>query len=330
MTDTGRLSAALPPKAILFAALLVAVAALVLGGSQAIIGPNTATSGYLTILFLLSVVRADTWRARLLSAGWSLAVALLGFLVGGFGLWVTLAALVLVSLVQGFVAIGETALLTRSPVNLLAFATLGQSGAEIWQVLLGTLIGSAVILGLAGLAKNRDTAPHIVVPARARIGYSVATAVGAALIVLGSELIGFQYATWTVLSFTIMLSVGADQRTSRGYQRVLGSIIGAIAAVLIAMLPAPFPLIAAVICLVLCVAYINVGNYTLFILYLTPAVLLTTASEHSLVVLGLYRIEAVLIASALALAFSFVLDYFSRRYEEGVAKEHFTTPFRPV
>jgi len=303
----------LAPRQLLFAAILVAVAAVVLGGSQFLIGPNTAASGYLTMLFLVSVVRAHSWRVRLLSAALSTVVAVLGFVVGGLGLWATLVALVIVSLLQAFVTIGEASLLTRSPVNLLAFASLSGGGAEIWQVLLGSLIGAGVILAFAALANTRE---HRIAPSASlaeRFAYGMATAAGSLVIVAGATLIDFPYVGWVLLSFSIMLSLDPDARASRGYLRVAGSAIGALLSVFIAMLPAPTPIIGALICLVMCVAYINSGNYALFILFLTPAVLLTTSSEHPLWLLGAYRVEAVLLAAVIAFVCSAAIDLVMKR-----------------
>lgn len=304
--------ATLTLKQLLFAVALVAVAAVILGASQAVIGPNTATAGYLTMLFLLSVVRAHSWKARISSTVWAVAVAVLGFAVGSLGLWVTLAALVAVSLVQGLVTFGESMFLTRSPVNLLAFATLAQGGAEIWQVLLGSAIGAGVIWGFAALAKNRAVLPDSTTALAERVGYGIATALGSVIIVVGSELIGFPHVGWALLSFCIILSVGSDQRLSRSYVRIIGSLIGAVLALLIAMLPAPIPLIAALVCLVLCVAYITAGNYSLFVLFLTPAILLTTASEHSLLILAAFRLEALVVATVVALVCSFAVQWLTR------------------
>lgn len=303
----------LTPKAVLFALLLVGVAALVLGLSSTLIGPNTATSGYLTILFLLSIVRGQSWRARIIAVSWSLSVALLGYLAGSMGLLAIMVALVVVSLVQGFTMLGETAMLTRSPVNLLAFASLSQAGAEIWQVLLGSLIGAGVVLAFAALARQRATDHKTSVPTRERLAYGFATAIGSLVIVLGAKAIGFPYVGWALLSFCILLSVSADQRANRGYLRILGSVGGAMLAVGLALLPAPIPLIAALVCLVLCVAYINSGNYALFILFLTPAILLTTASEESLFRLSVYRLEATLVATVLALASAAMVETVLRR-----------------
>ncbi|WP_181064284.1 FUSC family protein [Pseudoclavibacter sp. AY1F1] len=296
-----QLSAAISPKQLLVAVALVAVAAVILGLSQLLIGPNTATSGYLTLLFLLSVVRAGSWRTRLFSVMWSLTVAALGFAVGGLGLWATLAAVVLVSLVQAFVTVGESSFLTRSPVNLLAFASLSQSGAELWQAMLGSVIGAAVIVAFAALTKSRKQPDAAVVPLSDRISYAAVTAIGSFLIVYLAELLDFPYREWTLLSFSVILAVSADQQSQRGWSRILGSVAGVALALMVSLLPAPVPLVLAAIFIVLCVAYINAGNYALFILFLTPAILLTTASEHSAFALGLYRLESVVFATVIAL-----------------------------
>ncbi|MFA4897785.1 FUSC family protein [Microbacterium sp.] len=308
LQDAGRPSVGLSWRDVLFAGLLVAVAAAVLGASQLLIGPNTALSGYLTILFLLSVVRAASWRTRILSVAWSLSVALLGFVIGGAGLWVTLVALVVVCLLQAFVGLGEAALLTRSPVNLLAFASLNQSGAEVWHVLLGSAIGAGVILTFSAIAKSRSDKSRTSMTMRQRVSYAVATSAGALLIVVVARLTDFPYVGWVLLSFCIVVSVGADQRVTRGYLRIVGSVVGALIAVLLSMLPSPIPTVAAVVCVVLCVAYVNAGNYALFVLFLTPAVLLTTSSEHSSLMLGILRLEAVLFATAVAIVCSLAVD----------------------
>ncbi|NLB47424.1 MAG: FUSC family protein [Microbacteriaceae bacterium] len=316
MLTNLRSSVALHPRPVLFAVLLVAVAAGVLGLSQALIGPNTATSGYLTLLFLLSIIRANDIRARIFSVCWSIAVALLGFAVGSLGLWVTIVALIVVSLVQGFISVGESMLLTRSPVNLLAFASLSQAGAEVWHVVLGSFIGGAVVLVFAAIMHRRDVHAHVSVPTRDRLTYGIAAALGAVVIVLVAEAVGFPYVEWTLLSFTILLSVGAHERASRTVLRIGGSVAGALIAVPLASLPAPFPMVCAIVLLVFCVAYINEGNYGMFVVCLTPAVLLTTASEYSQVMLGVFRLESVLFATVVALACGAAVSLVTTRLEK--------------
>ena len=84
-------------------------------------------------------------------------------------------------------------------------------------------------------------------------------------------------------------------------ERVVGTVIGAIAATVIALTPAPIPIVVAVVATILCVAYLRQGNYTLFVAFLTPAVLLTTSADASAVALGVGRVEAVLVTGMLAL-----------------------------
>jgi hypothetical protein len=307
--NVPRLTLALSAKDLALAVAVVAVAAVVLGGSQLFIGPHTALSGYLTILFLLSITRIRRWRARLITVAWAMAVAVLGFLLGGIGLWVTLIAVVVVSMVQAFATVGESAMLTRSPANLLAFAALGQEGAEIWQVLLGSTIGAGVILAFAAVSRSLAREVGEAMDLTHRLAYGVATSVGAFVIVLGAELTGFPYVNWMLLSLTIVLSVGADQRAARSLSRVVGSLLGVFVGVLLALLPEPWPLAAAIVCVVLCVAYVNAGNHAMFVLLLTPAILLTTTSESSSIVLGALRVEAVLIATGIAMICSLAAEW---------------------
>lgn len=308
MTGIDRLRAfALPGKTLLLATGLVAVAALVLGACRILIGPNTTYAGYIAILLLLPVLRAPTVSSRALGSLSAIAVAALGFAAGSLGWWATLIALALVTFAQGVLAVGNAALLTRAPVNLIACAAAAHAGAELWHVLLGATIGATLMFAAAVFAplRNRDLAPPGTT--RSRLSYAAVAASGAVLIVALAELIDFPYASWALLSYCMILSVGADARATRARDRVLGSVAGAVAATLIAYLPAPFPGIIAVLCVVLCVGYMLAGNYVLYVLFLTPGILLTAASELSTPALGVYRIEAVLAASAIALACNFVL-----------------------
>ncbi|GAA1578632.1 FUSC family protein [Leucobacter aridicollis] len=302
-----------PMRSLGFAVAVVAVAVLVLGASRLWIGPNTAQAGFLTMLLLLGVARVPSWTSRLVAAAWSLAVAGLGFVVGSLGLWATLAAVVAVSLVQGLLKIGEVAILTRSPVNLLAFATLSQGTAEAWHVILGALIGAGLVLGAAAFAPIRNREQPRAASLRDRLDYGIATAIGAALIVLFAELTGFDYAGWMMLSFCVILAVSFDAQFARAADRVAGSLAGVAATVAFGMLPAPIPVIAAVLCLVASVAYIQAGKYRQFVLFLTPGILLSTSSELPLWMLGVYRIEAVLIAAAFAVLCSAGLQLQRRR-----------------
>lgn len=304
---------ALPWRSVLFAVAAVAAAALVLGASRVWIGPNTTHAGFLTMLLLLGIARVPSWRSRLVAAAWAFAVAMLGFFVGPLGLWATLVAVVAVSLVQGLLKLGEIAILTRSPVNLLAFAAVGEGGGELWQVLLGTVIGTGLVLAAAAFAPIKTREVNQAASVRDRLDYGVATAVGAVLIVLFAELTGFGYAGWMMLSFCVILAVSFDAQFARAADRVAGSLAGVAATVLFALLPAPIPVVAAVFCLVASVAYIQAGKYRQFVLFLTPGILLSTSSELPVWVLGIYRIEAVFVAALFAVLCSFGLQLLQRR-----------------
>lgn len=312
------LSLRIGPSAWKYAFLLVGAAAAILGLCFVLIGPNTAQAGYLSIMMLLSASRAPSARYRVLAALWAVAIAMLGYLIGPLGLGVTLAVLALVAVAQGLFKVGEIAFMTRSPVNFMAFATVSHTEVALWQVLLGALIGAGFIVALTSLLPAKTDGTWLHVSVRSRVWYGLMVATGATLIVVLAELTGFAHVSWALLSFCMILAVGADQRTSRAIHRLVGSLVGVFIATLAAFLPGPGPLIAALIALLLCVAYLREGNYALFVTFLTPAVLLTTASDASAFALGAYRLEAVLVATVVAVLCSAL---FSRRLTSEPARK---------
>lgn len=307
-TGTGTSFLGLTRGAVMSALLIVTVVAVVLGASWLLIGPFTAQAGYLAVMFLLSPARSPKPVMRLAVAGWAVLVAMLGFLVGPFGLVPTLIGLVLICVGQGMFKVGEVATLTRSPVNFIAFAGLSQTDAQLWQVLLGSLLGASLVLLMAAVLPAAQATVPLPAPVRDRFDYGLLVAAGCVLIVVVGEVIDFPFVGWVLLSFCMTLAVGVDNRRSRARDRVLGTIAGAILATVLTLLPEPFPLMAAVLSMLLCVAYLRVGNYPLFVMFLTPAVLLTVGSTYSAISLGFLRIEAVVAAGTLAMVCSIIFD----------------------
>ncbi|WP_424807793.1 FUSC family protein [Rhodococcus sp. 27YEA15] len=312
--STQRFTFALSWQNIKYAVALVGSAALVLGGSYLLIGPHTAQAGYLAIMFLLSPARALQAQLRLAAGAFAVIVAVTGFLVGPLGTWAVLGGLVLVCLVQGMFRIGEVASMTRSPVNFVVFAGIGATGAQMWPVVAGSVIGAGFILLLAWLLPAQNAEPLPRASVRDRMHYGLTLAAGSVIVVVGAELIDFDFVSWALLSFCTILSVGFDNRFSRARNRILGTIAGALCATVVALTPAPLPVLAAVIATLLCVAYLRAGNYALFVTFLTPAVLLTTGSDHSPVELGIGRVEAVFASAAVALVCALVSDQLTRRH----------------
>lgn len=305
------------PKVLFFALIVSVLVIVVFGTTGALIGPTSASAGYLTLLFLMGAMRIADPRKRIYAALWALAVSVIGYCVGSLGLTAILIALVFVSLVQGLLRFGEIAVLTRSPVNLIAFTTFGQAGAAPVPLLSGVVIGCVFVLLIAQLVPARGRDPETTLDLKSRLSHGITTALGSVLIVWVSESLGFSYTSWALLSFCMILTVGSDQRTTRAWHRVIASVGGTIAAALISLLAAPWPLVVAAVCGILCVAYLRSGKYALFVLFLTPAVLLTTSSELAMWKLGLYRIEAVLFAAAVALACNFLERLISARLHRG-------------
>lgn len=307
-----RFSLRLERPAIVAALVLVGAVAIVLAPIALLIGPNTAQSAFITIMLLLSPLRAAQASARGAAAALAVIVALGGFLLGPLGIGAVLAGLVVVSLAQAFFRLGDVATMTRAPVNLLAFAGLAATGAELWQVALGTLIGAAFTLGFARLLPPSET-PPATGTVTDRLLDGVVLAVGAVIIVGAGELLAFPFTGWALLSLAMIMTVGADARTARSVNRVAGTIVGAVLATAVSFAPAPWPLIVAVLCGLLSVAYLRQGSYAVFVTFLTPAVLLTSSSELTAVQLGLARLEAVLGAAALAMVLTTLVGVVRRR-----------------
>lgn len=312
MIPAPRLDLRLSRSSIVSAAVLIGSVGIVLGLTAVLIGPNTAQAGYLTVMLLLSPVRAAQLSTRGAAAALAAIVAIGGFLLGPLGLPAVLAGLVVVSIAQSFFRLGEIATMTRAPVNLLAFAGLAATGAELWQVVLGTLIGAGFTLVLARLLPAGE-APSAADPLRDRLIDGIALALGAVLIVGAAEWADFPFAGWALLSLCMIVTVGGDKRTSRSVERIAGTILGAVLATLVSFAPAPWPLIVAVLCGLLCVAYLRQGTYAMFALFLTPAVLLTSTTDLDPVQLGLGRIEAVIAAAVVAIVLTTVVGAVRRR-----------------
>lgn len=316
-TSTGRPKRlALPRHTLVYALILLVASAIVLGGTRYFIGPNTAQSGYLAILLLLSPARAMPLKWAVGAGVWTIVVAMAGFFAGiTESLWVLLIGLAAVSIAQGLFAIGQVASMTRSPVNFVAFAALAASGAQWWHVLVGSVLGIALITLMSVLfppkSRRHDgvelPAPAPLVPLDRRLDSGLLVGLGAIIVVLIGELTSYPYANWALLSYCLIVAVGFDDRFSRASQRVIGTVIGASIATLISFAPTPWPWVAAGITMLLCVAYLRNDNYAMYVAFLTPTVMLTASTDESTFRMGLGRIGAVLLAAALALALGWLI-----------------------
>lgn len=317
----SRFPVALSVRTIAYSAAMVLGAAIVLFGTRWAFGAPVAQACYLAIMLLLSPARALQVRVRILAAGWAVLVSIAGFLVGSLGLWPTLVGLIAVCLVQGFFRLGEVASMTRSPANFIAFAGIATTDAALWHVVLGSVLGALFMLCLAWAMPEKEPLPPASTTPLERLEYGLMLAAGSIVIVLLAEWLDFQFASWALLSFCLVLAVGTDNRRSRARDRMIGTIVGAVCATLATLLPAPVPLAIAGLSMFLCVAYLRAGNYTLFVTFLTPAILLTTSSELSALSVGIGRVEAVLGSIIVAVGCSWTGHFLSsdRRVSRGHA-----------
>lgn len=314
---TRRFPVALSRGTLIYAAAIVFGAGIVLFGINWVFGAAVVHACYLTIMLLQSPARALQGRVRVFAAGWAVLVAIAGFLIGSLGLWPTLIGLAVVALGQGFFRLGEIASMTRSPANFVIFAGLAATGAGLWHVVLGSVLGALFVLFLARFLPRKDQDPDSFSSARDRLMYGIMLAAGSVVIVLLAHWLNFPYANWALLSFCLVLSVGSGNRRAKAGKRMAGTIIGAAIAALAALLPDPLPLVVVGLAAFLCVAYLREGNYILFVSFLTPAILLTIPSELTALELGIDRVEAVVVAVIIALMCSFAAGVFSRSRQTG-------------
>lgn len=313
----------LPKGAFLFAIGGVILALLLLAPLALFVGPTAAQAAYLGALLFLGPSRhlPGTW--VLGAAAWAMGISILGYLIGPLGLGPLTLALIVVSLGQGLFRLDSVAALTRSPVNLVVYAGLADSRPEVplWHVVLGTLVGVAIVLGagriLEAHSKPIITAAPAPMTIRYRLRYGTMLAAGGAAILLISELVHFPYAPWALLSFCLILAVDEHDRSRLAGNRVLGTVAGVLLATAATLVPQPGPMILAVLSALACVAYLRVGKYGPFMMFLTPTIILTTSSDQPGYVLGIERIAAIAASAIIALACTWVAGMLDRRRHLG-------------
>lgn len=288
------------PRPLLTAVVLVLVAGALLLGVRTLWGTTTALAAYFGILILIAPARRLSWGWQLAAAGWAFLVGIAGFLTAQFGLWAILVGLIVVSLAQAMFRFGQVAAVTRSPVNFVLFAAMPSAGAQLWQAALGAAIGIAVMVAAAQVLR----APHAAAVEQddfwSRVREGLVLAAGCVILVAVGELLHFPRVTWALLALCMILAVDVGNRRTRTWGRILGTVVGAVLATAVGALPDPVAMGIAVVCAVLCVAYIRQGDYVLFIVFLTPAILLTSGGDAP-PILAAERIVAVLAAAAVAI-----------------------------
>lgn len=291
----------MPTRTLLIASGIVAAGGVFLFMGRSLLGNPMIIAGYLTILLLLAPSRRLTAQWQLIAAGWAVVVAAGGYLVGTTNKWVLVAAILIVSLVQSLFRFGRVATLTNSPVNLVLFSAMPQVGVELREAVIGAAAGAIVVVALGPLLREPSTEIVKPDPIAVRMRSGLVLAAGCLILVGFSEATRFPHLSWALVSLCIILAVEVESRDERAGARIAGSVLGVLVASAAWFLPHPLPLVVAAVCAVLCLAYMSLGDYTLYVFFLTPAVMLTASGGWQLD-LAVDRILAVLVAASVGLS----------------------------
>lgn len=273
-------------------------------------GANTAQAGFIGVMLLIAPMGRLNMRGRIVAGAWAIAVATLGYFIVGTG-WVPyVLALSAVCLVQGVFWMGDIAAMTRAPANFVFVAGFVSHKSEVAysEILIGTAAAVVFMLCIGALMAAGKAEELKSSSLGVRLRYGLMLALGCLAIVGIAKAVYFPYASWAVLSLCLILSVDSADRSTRMKNRIFGTIGGAVLATGVSLLPAPVPQITLLICAILCIAYIRSGEYTLFVTFLTPVILLSSTSEAATHILAAERIGAIVVSVVIALICTYLAE----------------------
>lgn len=133
--------------------------------------------------------------------------------------------------------------------------------------------------------------------------------VTAAVAVAIYSIFGFREGHWVSLTVVVILKPYSGATFQRGLQRILGTVVGGIlAAILAAMIHSPLIMALLLFPLTVATLALQLINYGLFVLFLTPLVILMDNILHpGNWLLAIVRIENTALAGALALIGGYLL-----------------------
>lgn len=170
------------------------------------------------------------------------------------------------------------------------------SAVGLWT-LAGGLVAVAVLGGLP------RTGAAVRIPAATAWRHAVVMAASAGLVTGLSHLVDVPRGYWIAMTLTVVLRPFGHETRTRARQRVAGTVGGAlIALALAAVLPGWAQLVAVGVLLVLLTAYSALDRYALYVMCLTPIVVLLTSGGSRLgtAELVVERVGATLLAAVVA------------------------------
>lgn len=298
-----------PKRLLLIAGVAVLIAAAILGLLARAWGTPVLYAGYIALMFLAPAVRTLRVGQLLLASLWAMLICAVSILIGTYGPWVMLAVIVATAMVQGLFALNGKAGLNRSPASVVGFAAFADTGslAEVWQPLVGVVVGAVVVLVIA-IAVDRSSGPDDreldtkPAPLVDRLYYGGGLAIGSAVLTAVFTLADWTGLSYALLIFCLIYAFDSGKVLHNSLVRVVGATLGVGSSVLLsAILPQPALVVVFVLCAVIALACLLDHHEFWYVVFLVATVVhMAEITGKGAASSGLEHILGVILAAAVA------------------------------
>ncbi|MGB6247207.1 FUSC family protein [Gordonia sp. (in: high G+C Gram-positive bacteria)] len=287
--------------------LTVLVAGAVLVGLSRWWGGPVVAAGYIALMFLAPAVRTLGLVDMIKATAWALVVCAGGVLIGAHGPWVLLVGVAVTALVQGLFVVGGSAGLNRSSASLVGFAAFAETSSvdELWQPLVGVLVGATAVTVLGIVAFGSSTKHNVPAPLAERLYYGVGLAAGSAVLTVLWTVFGWGGLGYALLVFCLIYAFDSGKVLHNSAIRVAGAALGVGVSVLAALiLPTPLMIAAFVVCGILTLANLLSHHEFWYVVFMVAAVvhLAEVRPGGSAIDSGTEHIVGVIVAAIVAVA----------------------------
>ncbi|MFT3898838.1 MAG: hypothetical protein QM728_01145 [Gordonia sp. (in: high G+C Gram-positive bacteria)] len=321
---TGQTQPSLKRMLVLTAVVLVLTVAVLYGLSRWW-GPQVLSAGIISILTLAPTVTVLNLRGVLWATGWVAVVCVAAILVPATK-WFILAGVLVSSLSQGFFVGGGVAGLNRTPASFLGFANFSRENgtlADVWQPLVGVLIGAlgVIILGIVAFGAQRKKVD--IPPMYERLLYGGGLALGSLILAAVWYFADWPHLVYPLLAFCIIFAFDSGQVLRNSALRVGGGITGVTFAVLASMfLPNPVIVALMAVSAIVAIALMLLGRQFWFVAFLIATIVLKASlSGEAALVSAKQHITGIVAAALVAVLLHFLAEPIHRRLARRAANQ---------